>query len=118
MEKPIPTCNCGGLYSAEDGIPCPVHDTDGVFGSGRGETKPTASPKSSPSSILTFPFTRPEFLITMGYREAYEALPEPYRNDSVLTFYLEGETLCAKGDKVLGEDVWEWCHNCWASKLL
>lgn len=45
-----------------------------------------------------------------GFSTAFEALPEPYKNDSCLEFYVEDGTLFAKPVKgqeyALGNEVW------------
>lgn len=51
-----------------------------------------------------FPFTRPEYLCQTGYQEAYDALPEPYKNDSCLTFSLDEHGRLIQS--------WVWCPDC------
>lgn len=59
-----------------------------------------------------FPTKMPYVLCQMGYTEAYEALPEPYKNDMCLTFDLDDRgRLTAKYD-LEPESLWFWCPDC------
>lgn len=58
-----------------------------------------------------FPFDRPEYLCQVGYEDAYNALSEPYQNDSCLTFHMVNGILCADGD--VGKFFWNKEDKVW-----